>query len=93
MLLGGAALIVTNNPDICRPLQEVVEGAGCRAVVADDGPRALREIQRASPRVVLLDLDSPEALVEQVAVMLRSAYGSTIAVIVFSAGSDGRIRA
>jgi hypothetical protein len=30
----GAVLIITNNPAICRPLQVVVDGARCRAVVA-----------------------------------------------------------
>jgi DNA-binding response OmpR family regulator len=86
-------LIIDDDPRACLLLRGILEGEGYRVAVAVDGPQALRELHRACPRIALVGLDFPAEWVEEIAVEVRSVYGSMSAVIVFSVDSDGRIRA
>jgi DNA-binding response OmpR family regulator len=86
-------LIIDDDPGVCLRLRTILEEEGYGVTVVSDGPQALRELHRACPRVVLLDFDLPVRWEEHIAAELQSAYGRTIAVIMLSAGVDGRIRA
>lgn len=56
----GRVLIVEDEPGIAEVLALHMEGAGFEPVVSHDGLSALYEIDRALPRIVLLDLHLPE---------------------------------
>lgn len=55
----GCVLVVDDEPDIRETLQEVVEMAGCSAMVAANGREALALIAEHRPCLVILDLLMP----------------------------------
>lgn len=52
-------LIVDDEEDVRESLREVVEMAGCSAMLAADGAAALEVLQARSPCLVILDLRMP----------------------------------
>jgi CheY-like chemotaxis protein len=55
----GFVLVVDDEPDICDTLQEVIEMAGCRAVIASNGAEALAMLDTMRPCLIILDLMMP----------------------------------
>lgn len=55
----GCVLIVDDEPDIRETLKEVVEMAGCSAVVAANGAEALALLETLRPCLVIVDLLMP----------------------------------
>ncbi len=52
-------LVVDDDPDIGRLLQDRLEAAGYKPLLAEDGVRALELIDQDPPHLVLLDLELP----------------------------------
>lgn len=53
-------LIVEDEEDVAELLRYNLQKAGYRAVVAGDGPQALRAVQYGEPDIILLDIMLPE---------------------------------
>lgn len=53
-------LVVEDEPNVVLSLRVLMEGAGFDVRVAGDGTTALREVERAPPDVMLLDVMLPE---------------------------------
>lgn len=53
-------LVVEDEPNVVLSLRVLMEGAGFDVRVAGDGTAALREVERAPPDVMLLDVMLPE---------------------------------
>src|SRR3989338_3246000 len=79
-------LIVEDNKDMQFNLSSVLKDAGFEAVVAGDGKRTLKEVEKSSPNLVLLDIKLPDmdgiSILEEikkndkdVVVIMLTAYG------------------
>ena len=81
-------LIVDDHPSFRAAARFVLETEGFEVVgVAGDGDSAVREIVRASPQIVLLDISLPDMDGFEVASRLRAAGVSS--TIVFTSSRDG----
>ena len=52
-------LVVDDDPDVRDAMALAVEDAGYRVIQVEDGQRALAEMRKACPSIVLLDLMMP----------------------------------
>lgn len=52
-------LVAEDDANICRGLQDLLEGEGYSTVAAADGEQALRQYQQQKPDIVLLDIMMP----------------------------------
>jgi len=52
----GVALIVDDNPDVCRTLKKDFERHDCDVLVATSRQRALEEARRRTPMVAVVDM-------------------------------------
>jgi DNA-binding NtrC family response regulator len=79
-------LIVEDNKDMQFLLSNILKGEGYEALVAGDGKKALKEIKRWSPDLVLLDIRLPDmdgmAVLEEIkklngdiVIIMLTAYG------------------
>ena len=79
-------LIVEDNKDMQFNLSSVLKDAGFETVVAGDGKRTLKEVEKSSPNLVLLDIKLPDmdgiSILEEikkndkdVVVIMLTAYG------------------
>jgi two-component system CheB/CheR fusion protein len=83
----GAILIIEDDPDLRRLLDELLREEGHRVVVASDGITALDGVRRgnARPDLVLADYNLPGGLNGlQVAAKLRELFGREIPVIILT---------
>jgi CheY-like chemotaxis protein len=83
---GGTVLIVEDDARVRQVLRKSVVEQGCRAVEASNGAEALRELARARPDLILLDLVMPGIDGFELASRLRAdERWRTIPVVVLTA--------
>jgi CheY-like chemotaxis protein len=86
-------LVVDDNVDAARTLQQVLALAGHRVMVAHDGPGALAAAAALQPELVLLDIGLPGMDGYTVAAQLRAhGHGRAALVAVTGYGQDEDIR-
>jgi CheY-like chemotaxis protein len=85
--IGDSILVVDNDAAIRQMVGSIIELEGYRVVTADNGAAALREIARARPGLILLDMRMPEMDGWEFARALR-AHPARIPVVVMTAGRD-----
>jgi DNA-binding response OmpR family regulator len=79
-------LVVDDDPKIVALVRTYLERERYRVITASDGRAALREIERAEPRLVVLDLMLPE--LDGLAVIRRARAVSETPILVLSARSS-----
>jgi two-component system KDP operon response regulator KdpE len=86
-------LVVDDDPDLRRLLQQLLESNGFQVVMAGSGAEAIDEAARRPPKAILLDLGLPD--MDGLALLRRLREWSRAAVIVLSArtGVDDKIAA
>ncbi len=82
-------LIVEDNPVTRRVLHLTLQKAGFQAREAEDGETALREIRRARPALVLLDLVLPDTHGLHLIARIREETGEDLPVVACSGGVGG----
>src|SRR5688572_31748779 len=86
-------LVVDDDPDVRRMLQNMVESLGYRARPAATGLEALTLIQHGHPDAVLLDLSLPGIDGLEVCRRLRSDPNtSTLPILLITANGDQQTR-
>ncbi len=79
-----AVLVVDDNVDAARALQQVLKMAGHRVTLAHDGPDALASAAARPPQLVLLDIGLPGMDGYTVATLLRAAGHDRAAFVAIS---------
>lgn len=74
-------LVIDDEPQIHRFLRAALEAAGFEPLRADTGGEGLREIARAAPAAVVLDLGLPDMDGKQVLVRAREFYQEPIIIL------------
>ena len=74
-------LVIDDEPQIHRFLRAALEAAGFEPLRADTGAAGLREIARAAPDAVVLDLGLPDMDGRQVLVRAREFYQEPIIIL------------
>ncbi len=88
-ILNAAILVVDDNPTNLRVFLEQLEQAGFRTLVAPSGERALKQIERLQPDLILLDVLMPGIDGFETCVRLKeNAHTRDIPVIFMTALSD-----
>ncbi len=82
-------LVVDDDPSILETVSELLDMEGYRVETASNGADALRKIERARPRLVLLDMRMPILDGWGFARELK-ARGFTTPVVVMTAAQDAR---
>jgi DNA-binding response OmpR family regulator len=81
----GLILVVDDDPQVRRWIQEVLESAGLEAVTAAEGRQALDLVARRPPALVVLDVTLPGLHGADVGKGLRAALGREIPILVITA--------
>jgi DNA-binding response OmpR family regulator len=79
-------LLVDDNVAAAQTMAMLLGMNGYEVVVAEDGASALREFQRMSPDIVLLDIGLPDMNGHEVAKRIRGICGSAAPVLVAVTG-------
>ncbi len=79
-------LIVEDDRALARKLVRTVESAGYRARLAHDGEAAMREVAKANPDLVLLDLLLPKKDGRSVLMILQSAEATNAIPVIAMSG-------
>ncbi|MDB5441135.1 MAG: DNA-binding response regulator, partial [Caulobacteraceae bacterium] len=74
-------LVIDDEPQIHRFLRAALEAAGFEPLRADSGAEGLREIARAAPDAVVLDLGLPDMDGKQVLLRAREFYHDPIIIL------------
>ncbi|MGI9077354.1 MAG: response regulator transcription factor, partial [Gemmatimonadaceae bacterium] len=84
-----SVLLVENEEPLRRALRDVLEREGFTILEASNGARAITEIDRSAPDLVLLDLDLPDIDGYEVLRRLRARPGTAkTRVLVLTARGD-----
>jgi len=86
--LGGAALIVDDDPDIRQLMEDVVEGEGYRATAVESGERAIEELDKQRFDFVFLDLVLPRLSGVDVLRAIKARNNRTIVAVITGHGDD-----
>lgn len=86
----GPILIVEDDPVIRDLLLDLLDIEGYPAIAASDGVDALRQIERANPSLILLDLNLPHLDGESVLKELAKAPGPVPRILLITADPRGR---
>ena len=85
-------LVVDDNAVVARVLARLLQQKGFRALVAPDGPTALRTVREQGPDLVLLDMMMPDMDGMEVLRRLKAdPLTASAPVILFSAVDDPRV--
>jgi two-component system, OmpR family, response regulator RegX3 len=87
----GCVLVVDDDSSIREMLAEYLSSEGYRVVLAEDGAAMRREIERAAPDLVLLDLKLPREDGLSLARFLRERYDVGIIMVTGAGGVVDRI--
>lgn len=79
-------LLVDDNVAAAQTMAMLLGMNGYKVVVADDGASALREYERMSPDIVLLDIGLPDMSGHEVAKRIRTNSGAASPVLVAVTG-------
>jgi CheY-like chemotaxis protein len=82
--LSAPVLVVEDDPELRRVIQEMLEDEGLTARTAMDGMQALEHQEHQRPALMILDIMLPDIDGEGVANALRSAYGK-VPILVLTA--------
>ena len=86
-------LVCDDDGDIVDMTRLVLEGGGYRVIPCRSGPEALRELERARPDLILLDINMPDMDGWQVLKVLKvDERTTTIPVAMFSIRMDVRAK-
>jgi two-component system phosphate regulon response regulator OmpR len=91
MANAGCVLVVDDDASIREMLSEYLSSEGYRVVLAEDGAAMRREIERAAPDLVLLDLKLPREDGLSLARFLRERYDVGIIMVTGAGGVVDRI--
>ena len=83
------ALVVDDDPGICKYLREALESADWEAQVSADGEKAIQAVQDFSPTVVVLDLRMPKIDGLKVLAWIREHRLWTAVIILTGQGEMG----
>ena len=86
--LGGAALIVDDDPDIRQLMEDVIEGEGYRATAVESGEKAIEELDKQRFDFVFLDLVLPRLSGVDVLRAIKERNKKTIVAIITGHGDD-----
>jgi len=86
----GKALIIDDEPQMCRLLRMVLESRGYEVVVAAEGPLGLQEAAFHRPDVVLLDLGLPG--LGGIEVLKRLREWSDVPVLILSVRDQEKVK-
>jgi len=86
--LGGAVLIVDDDPDIRQLMEDVVEGEGYRATAVESGEKALKELDKQHFDFVFLDLMLPGLTGVDVLRFIKEHENKTIVAVITGHGDD-----
>ena len=81
-------LVVDDEPDIRECICEVLELEGYEALAAEDGRAGLEALERARPRLVLLDVSMPNMDGHEFMSALRTRPELEVPVVVMTAGKS-----
>ena len=82
------ALVVDDEPGICKYLREALESADWEAQVCADGKEAIQAVQDFSPAVVVLDLRMPKVDGLEVLAWIREHRPWTAVIILTGHGTE-----
>jgi len=86
--LGGAALIVDDDPDIRQLMEDAVEGHGYKVVSVDCGEKALEELDRQRFDLIFLDLVLPRLSGVDVLRTIKEHHNKTLVAVITGHGED-----
>ena len=89
----GPVLVVEDDYEVQRMIRWLLEDEGLTVETAGDGEEALRQVMDRKPALVVLDLNVPILNGEDVAAVVRAAYGDTVPIVVVSSDSNRSERA
>lgn len=81
----GSILVVDDDPSVRLTIQWVLEEAGFVVETAADGIKALEQVERARPALVVLDLRLPGVDGVHVAARLRADDGDPLPILLVTA--------
>ncbi|HEV7664987.1 MAG TPA: response regulator [Chloroflexota bacterium] len=90
---GKHVLVVDDDPRIRRTLRWALEDDGLEVETAADGRRALERASARRPALVVLDLTLPILDGYDVAIGLRTVYGTSVPILAISADGDAAAKA
>lgn len=79
-------LLVDDNVAAAQTMAMLIGMNGYEVVVAEDGASALREFERMSPDIVLLDIGLPDINGHEVAKRIRASSGTSSPILVAVTG-------
>lgn len=86
-------LVIEDDESIRDLVEMILEDCGFEVVTASNGAEALQAIERAPPRVILLDMRMPVMDGWDFVRAYRSRPGPHAAIVVVTAAKDARTRA
>jgi CheY-like chemotaxis protein len=86
-------LVVDDDPDLRELLALLLGEAGFAVATAADGREALREVERAMPRLILLDMRMPVMDGAAFARAFAERFGGLATIVVVTAAENARRRA
>jgi excisionase family DNA binding protein len=86
--LGGAVLIVDDDPDIRQLMEDVDEGEGYQATAVESGEKAIEELNKQHFDFVFLDLMLPGITGVDVLRFIKERKNKTIVAIITGHGDD-----
>jgi excisionase family DNA binding protein len=86
--LGGAALIVDDDPGIRQLMEDAVEGHGYKVVSVDCGEKALDELDRQRFDLIFLDLVLPRLSGVEVLRAIKERNQKTMVAVITGYGDD-----
>jgi excisionase family DNA binding protein len=86
--LGGAALIVDDDPGIRQLMEDAVEGHGYKVVSVDCGEKALDELDRQRFDLIFLDLVLPQLSGVEVLRAIKERSKKSVVAVITGYGDD-----
>ena len=83
-------LVVDDDPDICELLLMLLADWGYDCVAAANGQEAMREVEQAMPKMILLDMKMPVMNGAQFAKAFRDRFGRRVPLVVVTAAENAR---
>ncbi len=93
LAVGGAILIVEDEPELCAVVRFILEDEGYAVVTASDGQEALDRVAEARPCLILLDMGLPVLNGEEVAAGVKEILADPPPILVMSAAGNVAERA
>jgi excisionase family DNA binding protein len=86
--LGGAALIVDDDPGIRQLMEDAIEGQGYKVVAVDSGEKAMEELDKQRFDLIFLDLVLPQLSGVEVLRNIKERNSKTLVAVITGHGED-----